>query len=469
MKNVVTRFAPSPTGFLHLGSLRTALINFIITEQAKKQGDNSKLLLRIEDTDKDRSNKIYEESIINNLKWIGIKWDGKPHIQSENISRHIEIADQLLKKNKAYKCICTDQELEAKRISNQKNHINQKRLCTNCENDSEIQKIEENFCIRIKIPTEGNVTIEDNIQGKVTTNNIEIDNYIILRKDRTPTYMLSVVVDDNDMGVNTIIRGDDHLNNTFRQIHIYKHLNWEIPKYSHIPLIHGSDGKKLSKRHGSVDISDFKNLGYLPQSIINNLILLGWSPKNKNEIIEINEIIKEFDLKKISKSASIFDYDKLNHFNNYFIKQDKNYIFYDNFISKNEPLKEFYIKDKNKLFKIFEVYKNKINYYLEINDIAKIYYKENLDIVKNININDTFLKLLNEFVNLLNKVETWNKINLENNMSSFISSKKVSFSSFGKPLRILLINNKNGPSISEILYILGKENAIHRINKYINS
>ena len=352
MNDVVARFAPSPTGFLHIGGIRTALINYIFVQQSKKKNYNSKLLLRIEDTDITRSKNEYKKSILDGLEWMGIKWDEKLQTQSERIKRHKEIAYKLLEKRHAYKCICTKEELEAKRLENQKFRKNIKRLCTKCKNDFAIQTLEKDFCIRIDIPNDGKISILDKIQGKVIVQNNEIDNFILLRKDGTPTYMLSVVVDDHDMGVNMIIRGDDHLNNTFKQLHIYKFLKWDLPTFAHQPLIHGDDGLKLSKRHGAVDINEFKKKGYLPQSIINNLILLGWSPKKDDENIEIEEIIKTFELDKMSKSSSIFDYNKLNHFNKIYLQKEENYKFFEKYINENSTLKSFVNLDQIKMKKI---------------------------------------------------------------------------------------------------------------------
>ena len=469
MNHVVARFAPSPTGFLHIGGIRTALINYIFVKQAKLKNFKSKLLLRIEDTDKNRSKIKYKENIINSLKWLGIKWDGDLFIQSHRIERHKEVAFKLLEKGQAFKCICTSEQLESKRLENQKNHLNNKRLCTKCENDSKVQLLKKNYCIRIKIPNVGKLSITDKIQQKVTVENKEIDNFILLRNDGTPTYMLSVVVDDHDMNVNIIIRGNDHLNNTFRQLHIYKNLNWNIPEYAHLPLIHGSDGSKLSKRHGAVNINEYKQKGYIPQSIINNLILLGWSPKKNDEIIEINEIIKIFKLEEMSKSSSIFNYDKLNHFNNHYLRKKENYQYFVTFVKNNNIFNDFFNEDNIKIKKIFETYKKNISYYCELEYILKIYYdktfKTNLD--SNLEIN--FNSILKEFINQLNKINDWNLTNLENCIKKFIENKKIKFSIFGKPMRLVLTNLNNGPSISDILYILGKKNTLLRLNNYINS
>ena len=373
MNEVVTRFAPSPTGYLHIGSIRTALINYIVTQQSKLKNSKSKFLLRIEDTDKARSNNIFKKSILNGLEWLDIQWDGDIVVQSERIERHKEIAYHLLKKNLAFKCICTFEELEKRRLENRKKHLNIKRLCTSCENDSKIQKKEDNFCIRIKIPSEGKTLISDKIQGSIKVENKELDNFILLRRNGTPTYMLSVVVDDHDMRVNYIIRGDDHLINTFRQFHIYNNLEWNIPSYAHLPLLHGIDGAKLSKRHGAIDINEFKKIGYLPHSIINSLILLGWSPKKSKEIIEINEIVKIFNIDDLSKSSSIFDYNKLNYFNNYYLRKEENYYYFKEFIENKKDIQILYHENKEKIKKIYDTYKQNVNFLNEFHDIIRIY------------------------------------------------------------------------------------------------
>ena len=297
--------------------------------------------------------------------------------------------------------------------------------------------------------------------------NKEIDDFILLRKDHTPTYMLSVVVDDNDLGVNFIIRGDDHLNNAFRQYYIYKYLNWPIPEYAHIPLIHGEDGSKLSKRHGAVNVLDFKKNGYLSDAIINNLILLGWSPRNKNEIININEIIGNFNLQKLSKSSSIFSYEKLNFFNNYYLRDNNNYNKFINYCEANKKLNELFVKDENKIKLIFEVYKKDLNNFSEIVNIAENYFDKNFKYNKNEKFSEDFINLFNDFYEDITKIDIWNRNNIQESIKNFIKIKNVKFPIIGKPLRFILINNYNGPSISDIFHILGKKDSIHRLNQYI--
>ena len=468
MDSIVTRFAPSPTGNLHIGSLRTALINYIITTKAKKKYPDSKFLLRIEDTDRKRSTLEYKENILKNLNWFGIKYDEEPHIQSNNIISHQEIAFELIKKNKAFKCICSPETLEKKRKENRANKSSNKHLCNTCEKNSKIQSLTKDFVIRIKIPLEDQITINDLIQGRITVKNKEIDDFIILRKDGTPTYMLSVVVDDFKMKVNLVIRGDDHLNNTFRQIYIYKNLEWPIPNYAHLPLIHGDDGKKLSKRHGAVDALELKKKGYLKESIINNLILLGWSPGKKDEVIEIEEILKLFNLENLSKSSSIFSYEKLNFFNNYFIKNDESYKKLLNYCESNLFLKDYACSKKNKLIRIFIIYKNTLSYYQELETICKNYFDLNFDVQNNELLTKEFNILISEFLEILNNIDQWTRDILQEKIKYFIVKKNIKFILFGKPLRLLLINSENGPAINDILFILGKKNSIKRIKNYIN-
>jgi len=468
MKAIVTRFAPSPTGNLHLGGIRTALINYIIIQQSKKQNSKSKFLLRIEDTDKKRSNDQFKKNILEGLQWLNINHDDSIVIQSERLKRHQEIAHELLKNHGAFKCICSQSILEKKREYNKKNKISIKRLCEICEENNEVQLLTEGFAVRIKITNSQETTIEDIVQGKVTVKNEEIDNFILLRKDGSPTYMLSVVVDDFDMGVNLIIRGDDHLNNAFRQFFIYKNMNWQIPEYAHIPLIHGEDGKKLSKRHGDVDIIDLKEQGYLKESIINNLILLGWSPPNSRELILIDEIINLFNIKKISKSSSIFNYDKLNFINNSYIKDDINFSKIFNYCKFNKILQNYISRDQDKFKKIFMIHKKNIKKYQDLEIICPVYFEENYITNKINSIENNFKELLIDFVLIIQKLKVWEIELIEEKIKNFINIKNIKFFVFGKPLRLILINSEKGPSIGEILFILGKNNSIKRINNYIS-
>ena len=467
MTALITRFAPSPTGNLHLGGARTALINYVMS----KKNSDSKFYLRIEDTDKVRSKEIYTKNIIDSLTWLGLEWDSEAQIQSSRIEKHKKIADNLLNNNFAYKCICDEKTLLTKREQIIKNKLKLKKICTECKDNKNIQELSSNYAVRLKIPIEGKTSIKDTVQGNITINNQELDDYIILRKDGSPTYMLSVVVDDHDLGINYIIRGNDHFNNSFRQIYIYKFMNWQTPNYAHIPLIHGEDGAKLSKRHGAINVMELMNQGYLPDSIINNLILLGWAPKNNNsEIIKIKEIINTFNINEISKSSSIFNYDKLNYFNNYYLRLDENLKNFKIFCKNNEILNSLYNQDEEKLLRIFQVYKKNLNFYTELFKFTNIYFERNYTI----NLEDEFFgevfnKNIKDFVENIKNLDSWSVELLENFISTYLKDKQIKFPIFGKPMRYILTKSYQGPSVSDILFILGKKDSLERLNQYITN
>ena len=463
MTKLVTRFAPSPTGYLHIGSARTALINFIL----KSKNINSKLYLRIEDTDKSRSKEIYKNNILEGLKWLGIIWDNEPQIQSKNLNRHLEIANKLLSQKKAYKCICNKSELEERRRKINSGKISSKKICNTCEKNNETQSLENGYVIRISIPTDGIETLEDLIQGRVEVKNYELDDYVLVRKDGSPTYMLSVVVDDHDLGVNLIIRGDDHLNNYFRQKFIYEYMKWEIPKYAHIPLIHGEDGAKLSKRHGAINLINLKEQGYLPDAIINNLILLGWSPKSQDdETILLQNIISKFNIKDLSKSASIFSYKKLDYFNNYYLRKEENLNLFLNYCQSNLPLNAYISLDKEKLIRIFNIYKKDITKYEDMKNIAGIYFDNNLKVSTDEKFTLEFNGFFNDFLELINNINNWEYDFINLKIKEFLKNNNIKFPILGKPIRYLLTNNYNGPSITDIFMILGKKQSLERLNKY---
>lgn len=463
MTKMITRFAPSPTGNLHIGSARTALINFI----CKSKHEDSKLYLRIEDTDRERSKEEFKNNILRGLKWLGIDWDNEPQIQSQNINRHLEIANKLLDNNKAFKCICSEEDLNERRKKINSGDITSKKICVSCATNTKVQSLEKDYVIRIKIPIDDKEILEDVVQGTVEVKKTEIDDYVLVRRDGTPTYMLSVVVDDHDLGVNFIIRGDDHLNNYFRQKFIYEYMNWEIPRYAHIPLIHGEDGSKLSKRHGAVNLIDLKKQGYLPEAIINNLILLGWSPKkNDDETIQLKNIISIFNINDLSKSASIFSYKKLDYFNNYYLRQEQNLDLFIKYCKTDKNLQEYLEKDQKKLIRIFNIYKKDIYKYEEMVNIAKIYFNSNFEILENEIFQQEFNNCFNNFLELINNIKNWEYDDINSEIKNFLKKNNLKFPILGKPVRFLLTNNYNGPSITDIFMILGKEQSIERLNKY---
>lgn len=318
---VVTRFAPSPTGFLHLGGARTALFNWLY---ARHHG--GKALLRIEDTDHKRSTQEAIDAILSGLDWLGLDYDAPPVFQSARAERHAEVARQLLDAGHAYRCYATPEELEAMREAQRAAKQPLRYDGRWRDRDPAEAPADAPFTIRLKTPTDGETVIDDQVQGRVTVQNAEIDDYILLRADGTPTYMLAVVVDDHDMGVTHIIRGDDHLNNAFRQLPIIRAMDaieggWPDPVYAHIPLIHGTDGAKLSKRHGAVGVEAYRDeLGVLPEALFNYLLRLGWGHGDREELTR-DEAIALFDLAGVGKSPSRFDLKKLQHLNGHYIRE----------------------------------------------------------------------------------------------------------------------------------------------------
>ncbi len=312
-RGVVTRFAPSPTGFLHIGGARTALFNLLY---ARHHG--GRFLLRIEDTDRARSTQPAIDAILSGLKWLGLDWDGEEVFQTTRASRHVEVAEAMIAAGAAYRCYMTAEEIDAMRAAAQA--AKQPLRIRSPWRDREHNDPSTPHVIRLKAPTEGATTIDDLVQGSVTVQNAELDDLVLLRSDGTPTYMLAVVVDDHDMGVTHIIRGDDHLNNAFRQLPIIKAMGWPEPTYAHIPLIHGADGAKLSKRHGAVGIEAYRDeLGILPEALDNYLLRLGWG-YGDNEIISREQAIEWFDLAGVGKSPSRFDLKKLENLNGHYIR-----------------------------------------------------------------------------------------------------------------------------------------------------
>ena len=314
MSEVVTRFAPSPTGFLHIGGARTALFNWLY---AKRHG--GRMMLRIEDTDRERSTQEAIDAIIDGMKWLGLDWDGDVVYQFSRAARHAEVAHEMLAKGMAYRCYATPQELEEMREKARAEKRPPRYDGRWRDRDPAEAPAGAPFVVRIKAPEAGETAIEDAVQGRVVFPNKDLDDFILLRSDGTPTYMLAVVVDDHDMGVTQIIRGDDHLTNAARQTHIYQAMGWTPPAFAHIPLIHGPDGAKLSKRHGALGVDAYRAMGYLPSALRNYLVRLGWSQGDK-EFFTLPELIEAFDLAQVHRSPARFDYAKLENMNGHYLR-----------------------------------------------------------------------------------------------------------------------------------------------------
>jgi len=464
MKKVATRFAPSPTGPLHIGGIRTALFNWLYSKN-----QNGDFYLRIEDTDKERSKDEYKKQIIQSLKWIGITHDGEEYIQSKKIDDHIKIANELLKNGHAYKCYCSNEEIEEqKKRSRQKKipYIYDRKWRDKKETDApkDVKPV-----IRFKSKIEGSTILKDLVQGDVEIENNTIEDFIILRNDGTPTYNLSASVDDHQMNMTHIIRGDDHKINTFKQIQIYQAMNWDLPSFAHIPLIHTIEGKKLSKRDKASTLDDYSKIGIMPDALRNYLLRLGWSFKDK-EIFTLEESIKHFNLEGIGKSPSKLDMSRILSMNEHYIKSIDEKDLYDQFMDYCKLFKnEIKSEKQDKIKKSLAFLKNKAK------TLEDIFINGQYIIVDEINFNQEDLKLIDnkakkvilDFKNEFAKITELNKEALEPIINGLIKSNDTNFKGVGQPLRIALTGSKFGPGIYDIIISLGKEEVTKRLTNKI--
>ena len=462
MSKVATRFAPSPTGALHIGGVRTALFNWLYSKNQK-----GTFHLRIEDTDKERSKDEHKIQIIKSLKWIGIEHDGQEYIQSTKINDHKKVANELLKNGYAYKCYCSIDEIE-----DQKKRAKQKKLPyvynRKWRNLSEIDAPKDiNPVIRFKSKIDGTSVLNDLVQGNVEIENNTIEDFIILRNDGTPTYNLSATVDDHQMKMSHIIRGDDHKINTFKQMQIYKAMKWEVPLFAHIPLIHTIEGKKLSKRDNASTLDDYSKIGIMPNALRNYLLRLGWSYKEK-EIFTLDESIKCFNLKGIGKSPSKLDMSRILSMNEHYIKNMNENDLFNQFIEycklyKNEikPDKKDKIKNsliflKNKAKTLEDIFNN--GQYIIVDEVS--FNQEDIKL-----IDEKAKKVISGFIKQFEKLEKLNKEILEPIVNQLIKSNDINFKGIGQPLRIALTGSKFGPGIYDIIISLGKDESLKRLNK----
>jgi len=460
MSLVATRFAPSPTGPLHIGGIRTALFNWLFSKNNK-----GKFYLRIEDTDKERSKDEYKKQIIESLKWIGIQHDGKEYIQSEKVNKHKEIADELLKKGFAYKCYCTEKEIEEQKTKAKKSGIPfvYNRKWRNPK-DLEIPKNVKPVT-RFKSKISGNTVIKDLVQGQINISNAIIEDFIILRKDRSPTYQLSAVVDDHLMNITHVIRGDDHKINTFKQKQIYEAMKWKLPEFAHIPLIHSAAGKKLSKRDNASTLSDYIKIGILPGALRNYLLRLGWSYKDK-EIFSLEESIKYFNLSGIGKSPSKLDMDRILSMNEHYIKDMDEKELFQTFKNYCQQYKEkIEGKFEKKLINSIHFLKNKAKTLDDIFNNAQYIIKDKIQIsTEDIKLLDNLSKtILKDFLKEFEKLSNINKENLEKIINDLIKNNKTNFKGVGQPLRIALVGSKFGPGIYDIILSLDENEVIERL------
>lgn len=452
---VITRFAPSPTGFLHIGGARTALFNYLFAKH--HQGN---FLLRIEDTDRERSTREAIDAIYTGMQWLGLKWDGDLVMQSHNIKRHQEVARALHQQGKAYYCQCSPTDLqnareEAAKSSRPPGYDGRCRL-----------KGYTSGALRLYTEDQGSITLHDLVQGTVTIHNEQIDDMVLLRSDGTPTYMLSVVVDDHDMRITHVIRGDDHLTNAFRQYQIYKAMGWTVPQFAHISLIHGADGAKLSKRHGAVGVETYKEMGYLPEAMRNYLVRLGWSHGDE-EIISDAQAIQWFSLDHVGKSPARFDFKKLDYLNAHYMRAA-------------DPKRLVGLIEDRLEKTLGHGLTSHCKYILEhgmhglvqraetLNQLAEnaLFYVQPLPLPitgeGKKQLTSENIVLLKTLYATLKPVERWTHDALEHTLRNFAEMQNIKLGKIAQPIRVVLTGSTVSPSIFEIMEILGKDATLKR-------
>jgi glutamyl-tRNA synthetase len=454
---VVTRFAPSPTGYLHIGGARTALFNWLF---AKKMG--GQYLLRIEDTDRARSTDAAIAAIFDGLNWLGLHADGEPTFQFARAERHREAAEAMIARGPAFRCYCTPEEIEKLRAEA---HAEGRALRSPWRDGG--QALNSASCtVRLRAPDDGEILNPDLVQGDVRIKAREIDDLVLLRADGNPTYMLSVVVDDHDMGVTHVIRGDDHLTNAARQIPIYQAMGWDVPKFAHIPLIHGPDGAKLSKRHGAPEVQAYRDLGYLPEAMCAYLMRLGWSPGH-DDIISKEEAIAQFDLAHVGKAPARLDFDKLNSVNAHFLRLADDQRLAELLLSQISTQKQWPMTEaaRARVQNAVSVLKNRAKTLAEMADQARFLTAERplaLDAKGQALVSDA-KERLKRLRNRLITQGDWENSALSSTLKAFVTEEGVGMGQVGPPLRAALTGGAASPDIGQTLELLGREEALARL------
>jgi glutamyl-tRNA synthetase len=464
---VVTRFAPSPTGYLHIGGARTALFNWLYA-----RAEGGKMLLRIEDTDRARSTEGAILAILDGLRWLELDWYGEPVYQFSRAARHREVAEQLLSEGKAYRCYASAEELVARREMARAAGRAPGYDGTWRDRKAAEAPIGITPVIRFKAPREGDTMIEDRVQGRVVFANKDLDDLVILRSDGTPTYNLSVVVDDYDMGITHVIRGDDHLNNAARQTQIYKALGWETPIFAHVPLIHGPDGAKLSKRHGALGVEAYRAMGYLPAALRNYLVRLGWSHGDE-EIMSTEDMVRWFDLDAIGRSAARFDFAKLENLNGHYLRaapdaeiMQRLKALVPELPNGGELAAEIGTEGWGKLERALPGLKERAKTLVEIlNNAGYLFAKRPiaLDAQAEKLLDEAGRKVLGALLPRLESVENWTPEALDAAVRRYAEEAGLKLGKVAQPLRAALTGRTTSPGIFDVLEVLGREESLARI------
>jgi glutamyl-tRNA synthetase len=462
-KPVITRFAPSPTGFLHIGGARTALFNW-----AYARHNEGKFLLRIEDTDRARSTQAAIDAILDGLSWLGLYWDAEPVFQHQNLARHAQVAEQLLSDGKAYKCYCTPEELEemrdaARAAGKPPRYDGRWRDRTDLPDANGADIIKP--VIRFKVPNTGSTIIEDGVQGAVKIDNDQLDDLILLRSDGTPTYMLSVVVDDHDMGVTHVIRGDDHLTNAARQIQIYQALGWDLPEFSHIPLIHGEDGAKLSKRHGALGTDAYRDMGILPRAMRNYLARLGWS-HGDDELFSTQQLIEWFDLPAIGKSPARFDLEKLFFVNAHHMREASDDDLFQAILERNALA----ANQEARIRAALPALKDRSKSLDELAKEANFLFADrpiSLNEKAKSQLTPERLELMTKLLSNMENWSDWTRDGCETSLKQFMEVNGLKLGQIGPGIRAALTGVTDAPGIYDILAFLGASEVQARIRDQI--
>ncbi len=459
---VITRFAPSPTGFLHIGSARTALFNYLFSRR-----NNGKFLLRIEDTDKERSTKEATTAILESLKWLGLDYDDEIVYQSTRAARHQEVAHSLVKSGGAYFCFSSQEEIAALRSEAlaKKEHFIFLSPWRDREESAYPKDIKP--VIRLKAPREGVTIVKDLLQGDVAVQNSQLDDMVMLRSDGSPTYMLAVVVDDHDMGITHIIRGDDHLSNAHRQQILYEALGYAIPTMVHIPLIHGPDGAKLSKRHGALGTESYKNMGYLPEALCNYLLRLGWGHKD-NEIITRDQAIKWFGIEGLGKAPARLDFAKMKYLNAHYLRQKNDSDLGEMVISALEQDCKLSDTSKNNILKAIPSLKPRAELLTDLTQMAIMYVVDfpiNITEEARAVILKTDEKLLKRITEELMSIREFSKDSIQEKLKEVADSLAMKLGDLMYFIRAFIAGDIKSPSIFEMIEILGLEQSLHRLKK----
>jgi glutamyl-tRNA synthetase len=470
-ETVVTRFAPSPTGFLHIGGARTALFNWLY---ARKHG--GRMLLRIEDTDRERSTEAAIRAILDGLSWLGLDWDGDAIYQFARAERHREVAESLLAAGRAYRCYASPQELEemreaARREGRPLRYDGRWRYRDPADAPADVKPV-----IRLRAPSEGETVIEDHVQGRVVWQNKDLDDLVLLRSDGNPTYMLAVVVDDHDMSVTHVIRGDDHLTNAARQRQIYDALGWSVPEMAHIPLIHGPDGAKLSKRHGALGVEAYRSLGYLPAALRNYLVRLGWSYGDQ-EIFSTDEMIAAFDLKQIGRSPARFDVAKLENLNGHYIRQTPDAELVDAIeailpeIGPPRGLGTCFPPDlRQKLLAAMPGLKERAKTLVELLDNASFLYASRplrLDPKASDLLGNGGRERVAGVLRELEKLPHWDVPSTESAVRAYADEAGVKLGQVAQPLRAALTGKATSPGLFDVMAVLGRAETLARLRDQV--